>query len=133
MNRAERRQGSKLLAKANADYGQTLQDIPPSLAPPPPLFLKAMRSSEYLVQFYRVPSPLVRVRLSICRTRLDGQRWADGIDWETLQRLKSEAGFGDFDAVEVFPSDSDVVNVANMRHLWVLSEPAAFAWRVGNS
>lgn len=26
-------------------------------------------------------------------------------------------------------ADKDVVNVANMRHIWVLDEPLVFAWR----
>jgi hypothetical protein len=30
----------------------------------------------------------------------------------------------------VFPPDTDVVNVANMRHLWILAPGTlAFAWR----
>ena len=36
-------------------------------------------------------------------------------------------------AVEVFPADDQVVNVANMRHLWVLPEPLPFAWEKGLS
>lgn len=35
------------------------------------------------------------------------------------------------DAGEVFPAESDVVNVANMRHLWLLREPPPFGWRRG--
>jgi len=35
----------------------------------------------------------------------------------------------DADAIEIFPADMDVVNVANMRHLWVMAEPVEFAWR----
>jgi hypothetical protein len=32
-------------------------------------------------------------------------------------------------AVEIYPADGDVVAVANMRHLWLLPEAPAFAWR----
>jgi hypothetical protein len=35
------------------------------------------------------------------------------------------------DAVEVYPPAGDVVNVANMRHLWVLRDRLPFAWRGG--
>ena len=68
--------------------------------------------------------------MSIHRTDLnaDGE-WVDGIRWEELQRLKAECGFGDRDAVEVYPAEQDVVNVANFRHLWVMDEPLDFAWR----
>jgi hypothetical protein len=69
------------------------------------------------------------VRLSVCRTSLAGDRWQDGITWDELQRLKRECGYGDADAIEVFPADTDVVNVANMRHLWVMADPIACAWR----
>ena len=48
-----------------------------------------------------------------------------------LQRLKAECGYGGHDAVEVFPHALDVINVANMRHLWVMGEPLTFAWRRG--
>ena len=76
------------------------------------------------------PIPVI-VRLSINRAGLDkGGEWQQGISWEDMQRLKREAGYGNHDAVEVFPPDDDVVNVANMRHLWILPRGAvSFAWR----
>lgn len=86
------------------------------------------RSSSFLVQVFQEQNGIVR--LSICRSVLtqDGQ-WADGITWDQLQELKHQAGYGAYDAVEVYPADNDVVNVANFRHLWVLPGPLAFAWR----
>src|SRR5690606_15920558 len=86
------------------------------------------RSRDFLVQGVKEPAGIIR--LSICRTNLDRKGdWTDGITWDQLQRLKSEAGFGDLDAVEVYPAASDVVNVANLRHLWVFPAPLPFAWR----
>ena len=35
----------------------------------------------------------------------------------------------DFDALELYPVNSDVVNVANLRHLWVMRDLVSFAWR----
>lgn len=32
-------------------------------------------------------------------------------------------------AVEIYPAERDIVNVANMRHLWVLPERLPFGWR----
>ena len=55
------------------------------------------------------------VRLDI--ERKDG---TDGIGWDELQKIKSECGFGSFDAVELYPADKDVVNTGNWRHLYVL-------------
>jgi hypothetical protein len=40
-------------------------------------------------------------------------------------------GFGAADALEVYPRDGDVVNVANIRHLWVLRDPLPWAWGEG--
>jgi hypothetical protein len=87
------------------------------------------RSRTHLVQVYEAQPPAL-VRLSIQRCALnDYGGWVDGIDWETLQRLKSEAGYGEYDAVEVYPTDGDVVNVANLRHLFVMREQLPFTWR----
>jgi hypothetical protein len=70
-------------------------------------------------------------RLSVCRTAVDTQqgRWVDGISWDELQRLKRECGRGNLDAAECYPRDSDIVNVANMRRLFVFSEPITWCWR----
>jgi hypothetical protein len=93
----------------------------------PARLFEVWRSSGFLVQVFREPDDVVR--LSIMTTWVDDAgRSQDGISWDDLQRLKRECGFGDRDAVEVFPSDRDVVNVANMRHLWVLSSPLTFKW-----
>lgn len=69
-------------------------------------------------------------RLSISRNELDNTgQWRADISWEEIQALKAQCGFGDRHAVEIYPSDEDVVNVANMRHIWVLDNPMPFAWR----
>jgi hypothetical protein len=46
-----------------------------------------------------------------------------------LQDIRNAVGFSERDAVEVFPAKNDTVNVANLRHLWIMPEPLAFAWR----
>jgi hypothetical protein len=67
-------------------------------------------------------------RLSICKATLkDNGNWEDNITWDELQRLKQECGRGDYEAVEVYPADKDIVNVANMRHLWIV--PTPFSWK----
>ena len=89
---------------------------------------RAWRSREFLVQQCDETGGVIR--LSVNRTHVDPStmRWLDGITWDDLQRLKSEAGFGDREAVEVFPPDGNVVDVANIRHLWVLPERLPFSW-----
>lgn len=83
-------------------------------------------SSNFLVQQYLENDGIIR--LSICSTKRSGSKWADGITWDQLQEIKRNIGFGDRLAVEVYPEDSKIVNVANMRHLFVLLERPSFAW-----
>ena len=123
--KAQRRQ----LERDNAKLPATLREVPRDEWPNPTApQLRVLRSRDFLVQEFAADGP-ARVRLSVCRTALAGDRWQDGIAWDDLQRLKRECGYGNADAIEVFPADADVVNVANMRHLWVMAEPVACAWR----
>ena len=52
--------------------------------------------------------------------------WDDGISWDQIQEIKSLVGYGDKWAVECFPPDQEVVNVANMRHIWILNNPPEY-------
>lgn|SRR3990167_3303643 len=123
--REQRRQLDLDNAKLPAALREVSRDEWPSLARVP---LRVWRSRDFLVQEFAANRPAM-VRLSICRTKLEGGRWQDGITWDDLQRLKRECGYADVDAIEVFPADADVVNVANIRHLWIMAEPIEFAWR----
>jgi hypothetical protein len=128
-SRAQRRE----LERTNAKMPLHLQEVPRDEWPPTMGIARAApcatrRSRHFLVQQFTAPGPTL-CRLSILRTTLAGDRWQDGITWDEMQRLKNEAGFGDCWAVEVFPADDEVVNVANIRHLWLLPEAPAFAWR----
>lgn len=69
------------------------------------------------------------VRLSVNRTGIGpGGRWLGEISWDELQDVKRQIGLGEHYAVEIYPRDQDLVNVANMRHLWVLMEPLPIGW-----
>lgn len=128
LSHAQKRQ----LARDNAARGRELQDVPQCEWPAyrnATRPLRVLRSSEYLVQIYNVGRLGVVCRITVCRTSVRGDRWADQISWDELQRIKGACGYGAHDAVEVYPPDVDVVNVANMRHLWVLAQPLLFAWR----
>ena len=94
---------------------------------PPPKLFEVWRSRDFLVQVFRETPSLVR--LSVSRTEVTGDRWADGITWDELQRLKSECGRDKMPAVEIYPPDDEIVNVGNLRHLWVLPEAPEFMWR----
>lgn len=54
--------------------------------------------------------------------------WEDRITWDELQAAKADIGLGDRWAVEAFPPDAELVNVANMRHLFVLEEAPEWGW-----
>ena len=82
----------------------------------------------FLVQEFKEADGVIR--LSINTTSMDASgRWKDGITWDALQEIKNAVGYQDRDAVEIFPAQKDLVNVANMRHLWIVPESIPFAWR----
>jgi hypothetical protein len=121
------------LRRDNARYPEALIDIPVSDWPADlptssdSIRVRVMRSRKFLVQVF---AQGMVTRLSVNRTEWDSaeKRWREDISWDDLQRLKREAGFGDACAVELFPPDNDVVNVANMRHLFITPCPI-FMWR----
>jgi len=95
---------------------------------------RALRNRHFLVQEYEPPekAPHILCRLSVNRAVLnDSGGWLDGITWDQLQAVKAAVGYHAHDAIEVYPRQGDVVNVANIRHLWVLREPLAWAWGEG--
>lgn len=125
------RQKRKALARENMSYPMALTYIPREKWPASSLPLahqpvEVWRSRGFLVQVFLDKGV---ERLSIIRTAHTGKSWADNITWDEIQRLKSECGRGDKDAIEIYPADKDVVNVANMRHIFVLHVPCPLTWR----
>lgn len=125
----------KTLREENARFGVSFVElpIPPGMTDPQTIpCSRVWRSCDYLVQLYDEGDWL---RLSICRAllRADG-RWVDGLSWDDLMAVKRGVGFGDRFAVEVYPRDENVVNVANMRHLWISKDEAWFlGWLHGSA
>lgn len=123
----------RALKRENARWPETLIEMPRTDWPQR-LFadsdrrIAVFKSRKFLVQVMDDPHS---TRLTISRTDWDErqQRWRDDVSWDDIQRLKAEAGFAESWAVEMFPADSEVINVANMRHIWLLDGPPAFAWR----
>ena len=90
------------------------------------VLVRAWRNRGYLVQLFEDKGQL---RLSINRAQVKRSgEWEDGISWDTIQELKSQAGFGGWWAVEVYPPDDELINVANMRHVWLLAEQPPYCW-----
>jgi hypothetical protein len=137
-NQRQRKRAAAYLRSENAKYGARPREIPKADWPGNLLLQAAggsgtrrtavWRSNEFLIQVYEEAGNVVR--LSICRTRLNAAgEWESGIAWELLQQIKRDVGYGDRCAVEIYPKDRDVVNVANMRHLWVMHEGLRFGWK----
>jgi hypothetical protein len=123
------------MRRENLLQTRELSEIPfdrwPSIVVDGALRIGVFRNRTHLVQLFKEPGGMLR--LSVNRTEWDERvkRFRDDISWDDLQRLKAEAGFGDRVAVEIYPPDALIVNVANMRHLWILpagSERLPFVW-----
>jgi hypothetical protein len=123
------RQQRRALEKENAKLPTYLQQVPPERWPgfKPADLVEVWRSRNFLVQIYTEPAGYQR--MSICRSVHNGDSWVDQVTWDELMCLKRECGRGDRDAVEVFPADRDIVNVANMRHLFFPPEDLPFKWK----
>lgn len=90
---------------------------------------RVLRNKSFFVQLYRHDGGIIRITVNRPELKSIG-RWVDGITWDELHDIKTKIGYGHRDAVEIYPKEHDVVNDANMRHLWVLPEHGLnFIWR----
>lgn len=106
MERESNKWPARLVELLPIDWPSTAKDVATRMGSGP---VKVFRSRSLLVQVY------------------DDGEWPE-LNWEDLQQAKQECGFGSSWAVELYPPDIDVVNVANMRHLWLVPEPK-FGWK----
>lgn len=119
------------IRRQNRLFTDEFQDIPEHKWPKMPaergVRYAVKRNRSYLVQIFVEPPGH---RLTINRTEIgkDG-KWVDGITWDELFWVKNKVGFSNFDAVEIFPRECDLVYVANMRHLWVILTTLPYGWR----
>jgi len=88
----------------------------------PEEILHVWRSDVYLVRHYRYKG-VERLSIDYSIQELNGS--IDNISWQTLQDIKSMIGFGHRTAVELFPSDENVITGIAMRHLWLIDERSA--------
>lgn len=120
------------LERENARWPAKLAPVPAESWPPHEWMsarpVGIWRSSDFLVIHYVEPSGAERLTMQSTHA-VGAKDWRDGFGWDVLQRLKREAGFADRYAVEVYPDDVDIVNVGNLRHLWLLDAPPPYAWR----
>lgn len=112
------------------DTGREMREVPREKWPFMPGWetepLNVWLSNDYLAVLYEQRANGWR-RLTVNRTRRDSRRnWRDGITWDELQRVKNECLGEDVWCVENYPSEDKLVNVSNMRHLFVMPEAPEF-------
>ena len=92
----------------------------PGITPPTMVWISKL----YLAQLFEESHGVLRLSINstkIKRLRSDDMPiWKDGLTWDQLMEVKRQCGFANSYAVEIYPPDTEVVNVANMRHLWLL-------------
>ena len=135
MSEASTKAARKFLAIENAKYPEHLVPVERERWNPAnwddTSRVEVWRSREFLVQVFAEKDGAQR--LTISRTHvLPNGKWMPGITWDDLQRLKSQCGRAERWAMEIYPADEHLVDVANMRHLWILAEAPQFAWRRRN-
>jgi hypothetical protein len=87
-------------------------------------------SRSFFVQAFQEPRSTIRLTVNRCQSGFGkGRLFADGITWDELMDIKTQCGYGDRFAVEIYPEEKHAVNVSNMRHLWILSEPLLIGWQ----
>ena len=85
--------------------------------------IQLFRSSKFLVQVRQREDQICLAinRTQRCKGR-EGTDWLDAITWDEIQEIKNQCGFRNKWLIEYYPPESRTVNIANIRHLWVLNE-----------
>lgn len=114
--------------KKNKHYSYKFVEITGAPKHPNENYIKAMRNCSFLVQIFK-ENP--GYRLSINRTAISkcGKGWEEGITWDEIQSIKNAVGFQDKCAIELYPPKNDVVNGANIRHIFIVNEPPDYMWK----
>lgn len=115
LNRRDRRER---LAIARRRASWTWEDVPApaNLLPSWGTLLRATRNDFYSVQVYRLGSEWGEI-VHLAIRRHDAH---PDIPWAHRQRIKDEIAGSERTAIEVFPAAADLVDEANLYHLWVL-------------
>ena len=84
------------------------------------------RNKKFTVMVWNVPAGK---KMTISRNTWDSHacRYKDGITWDEIMEIKRGIGMGEENAVEFYPPDSEVINIANVRHIWILPKSATDA------
>ncbi len=136
MSRATRRASIAILRPGMRQPWQAFERVPESEKPE--LFarqrervgdlLTVWKNNLYSVQVYRRAYGSAEEALHLAVRRHD-ESAVQG--WDDLQRIKNELAGGHRVAIEIYPDEAELMNQANMRHLFVLPDgaPAPFTIR----
>lgn len=124
LNREQRRALEKVKRQLIASYPDELTKVDENDPNMPytshPQDLDSIwRNKKFTVMLWNVPAGK---KMTISRNEWDSKsrRYVDGITWDEIMEIKRGIGFGEQNAVEFYPPDSEVVNIANVRHIWIL-------------
>ncbi|MDE2103845.1 MAG: hypothetical protein KGL39_41795 [Patescibacteria group bacterium] len=88
--------------------------------------ISAFRNRHFLAQVFLEKGA---IRISVNRTDVKKDfNWKEDISWEQLQSIKDSIGYPEKTAIEIYPPKNRVVNIANMRHLWILEDAELPVW-----
>ena len=73
--------------------------------------VKAWKSKKYFVAAFK--------EIDCIRLDIERNDHKPGISWDELRQIKIDCGFGDWDGVEFYPSEKDVIYTGNWRHLYL--------------
>lgn len=123
MNRAARRAAVSTMRK-RASWGWHEKEITAADRERFPAvrdIVRAYFNDLYSVQVYSVPTDMGLVQHLIVRAQLGGEP-----PWRDMQRIKDELVGPEAYAVQVYPHAADVVDQADVYHLWVLPQELPF-------
>ena len=131
LNREQRRALEKVKRQLIASYPDTLQVVPENdpdipYSSHPQDIEKIYRSKKFTVILWKpgvgFGSYSVGQRFSVWRTSWDSKekRYVGDIKWDEIMDIKREMGLGERLAIEYYPADSETVNLANMRHVFLI-------------
>lgn len=123
MNRAERRAALSTMRKRGS-WEWTEKNITDAEREKHPAIRDiscAFMNDLYSVQVYRVRTAMGQVLHLIVRAQHGGEP-----PWRDLQRIKDELVGETHYAVQVYPRKADIVDQADLYHLWVLPDELPF-------
>ena len=125
LNREQRRALEKAHKLLIQTYPDTLEPVPENSPDVPysshPEDIKTIfRSKKFTVIQYKPNRLDGKQRFSITRNEWSSKerRYVGDITWDEIMEIKRQIGLGDVECWEYYPKDSEVINEANMRHIF---------------